>query len=142
MTEPSAPPHPSWPAIAFARCHRAADRAGLALRGDRGDHPRRADPGLDRRAADPARRVPRGRAHGGKTFLVYEDDRATFEGFARAVLALAADLIRDGLKPGDRVAIAMRNLPEWPVAFFATLLARASTTPLTRGGPGRNSITA
>ncbi|MGF3026329.1 class I adenylate-forming enzyme family protein [Methylobacterium aquaticum] len=71
-----------------------------------------------------------GRAHGGKTFLVYEDERASFEAFARATLALADDLIRGGVKPGDRVAIAMRNLPEWPVAFFAAILAGAVATPL------------
>ena len=50
-----------------------------------------------------------GRAHGDKTFLVYEDDRATFEGFARASLTLAHALMRDGVVKGDRVAIAMRN---------------------------------
>ncbi|WP_279358305.1 class I adenylate-forming enzyme family protein [Methylobacterium indicum] len=71
-----------------------------------------------------------GRAHGQKTFLVYEDERATFEGFSRATLALAADLIRGGVRPGDRVAVAMRNLPEWPVAFFAAILAGAVVTPL------------
>ena len=71
-----------------------------------------------------------GRAHGQKTFLVYEDERATFEAFGRATLALAADLIRGGVRPGDRVAVAMRNLPEWPVAFFAAILAGAVVTPL------------
>ncbi|KMO11462.1 class I adenylate-forming enzyme family protein [Methylobacterium indicum] len=71
-----------------------------------------------------------GRAHGEKTFLVYEDERATFEAFGRATLALAADLIRGGVRPGDRVAVAMRNLPEWPVAFFAAILAGAVVTPL------------
>ncbi|KTS32376.1 fatty acid--CoA ligase [Methylobacterium indicum] len=71
-----------------------------------------------------------GRAHGEKTFMVYEDERATFEAFGRATLALAADLIRGGVRPGDRVAVAMRNLPEWPVAFFAAILAGAVVTPL------------
>jgi long-chain acyl-CoA synthetase len=32
-------------------------------------------------------------------------------------------LQRAGVKKGDRVAIAMRNLPEWPAAFFGCLLA-------------------
>ncbi|PIK71695.1 fatty acid--CoA ligase, partial [Methylobacterium frigidaeris] len=71
-----------------------------------------------------------GRAHGEKTFLVYEDERASFEAFSRAALALADNLIRGGVRPGDRVAIAMRNLPEWPVAFFAAILAGAVATPL------------
>lgn len=62
------------------------------------------------------------RQHGPKTFLVYEDDRATFDGFARASLAIAHELTRIGIVKGDRVAIAMRNLPEWPAAFFGTVI--------------------
>ena len=58
-----------------------------------------------------------GRAYGERKFLVY-DERATYEAFARAALAIAAALQEDGVGKGDRVAIIMRNLPEWPVAFF------------------------
>jgi long-chain acyl-CoA synthetase len=71
-----------------------------------------------------------GRLHADKTFLVYEDERATFENFARATLGLAEALAADGVVKGDRVAIAMRNLPEWPVAFFAPLLLGAIAVPL------------
>jgi hypothetical protein len=39
-------------------------------------------------------------------------------------------LAAHGVRKGDRVAIAMRNLPEWPVAFFATILLGAVATPL------------
>ena len=62
--------------------------------------------------------------------LVYEDDRATYEAFARATIALAHQLQADGVRKGDRVAVIMRNLPEWPVAFFAGVLAGAIVTPL------------
>ena len=34
------------------------------------------------------------------------------------------------MKQGDRVAVIMRNLPEWPVGFFAGLLCGAIVTPL------------
>ena len=71
-----------------------------------------------------------GRAHGEKTFLVHGDERATYEGFARAALAIAEELEKIGVRKGDRVAIAMRNLPEWPAAFFGTLLIGAIVTPL------------
>jgi long-chain acyl-CoA synthetase len=71
-----------------------------------------------------------GRAHGAKTFLVYRDERASYEGFARAALAIAEALQRAGVRKGDRVAIAMRNLPEWPAAFFGTLLAGGVATLL------------
>jgi long-chain acyl-CoA synthetase len=70
------------------------------------------------------------RAFGDRTFLVYEDDRATFEGFARAALAMAHALQAEGVRKGDRVAIAMRNLPEWPAAFYGAVLAGAIATPL------------
>jgi long-chain acyl-CoA synthetase len=71
-----------------------------------------------------------GRAHGEKVFLVHDDERVTFEAFARAVLALAAQLTADGVAKGDRVAVVMRNIPEWPVAFFAAQLCGAIVTPL------------
>ncbi len=35
-----------------------------------------------------------------------------------------------GVGKGDRVAIGMRNLPEWPVAFFATILVGGIAVPL------------
>jgi long-chain acyl-CoA synthetase len=63
------------------------------------------------------------RGHGEKTFVVYRDERVSYEEFARAALAIADALQRAGVKKGDRVAIAMRNLPEWPAAFFGCLLA-------------------
>jgi long-chain acyl-CoA synthetase len=72
-----------------------------------------------------------GRAqYGDRTFLVYENDRATYAAFARAAIALAHRLADAGVKKGDRVCVIMRNLPEWPVAFFAGVLAGAIVTPL------------
>jgi long-chain acyl-CoA synthetase len=71
-----------------------------------------------------------GRGHGDAIFLVHEDERVSFEAFSRAALRLAAQFVADGLQKGDRVAIVMRNLPEWPVAFFAAAIAGAIVTPL------------
>ena len=60
------------------------------------------------------------RARGDDIFLVYEDERWTFTRFADTVAALAAGLVdRYGITKGDRVAIGMRNYPEWVVAFAA-----------------------
>jgi len=69
--------------------------------------------------------------HGDKTFLVYENERIRFdEHFARAAW-LSHRLRNDfGVRPGDRVAIAMRNLPEWPIAFWAIAAAGAVVVPL------------
>ena len=71
-----------------------------------------------------------GRAHGDRIFLVHEAERVSFEAFARATIRLADHMKALGVKPGDRVAIAMRNVPEWPVAFYAGQLAGAIVTPL------------
>src|ERR1700712_5291166 len=60
-----------------------------------------------------------GRTHGQKEFLVYEDERVTYDAFHRASAKLAHELVAQGVRKGDRVALIMRNLPEWPVAFFA-----------------------
>src|SRR5437764_6140966 len=71
------------------------------------------------------------RGHGDQAFLVYEDERMTFEEHFRAAAHLARRLIEDyGVAKGDRVAIAMRNFPEWAIAFWATAVAGAVVVPL------------
>ncbi len=71
------------------------------------------------------------RAHGDKDYVVYEDDRLTYAGAIRAS-ATIAHLLRDqyGVKKGDRVAIAMRNFPEWVVAFWGIATLGAVVVPL------------
>ncbi|HEV3225187.1 MAG TPA: AMP-binding protein [Acidimicrobiales bacterium] len=60
------------------------------------------------------------RVRGDDVFLVYEDERWTFTRFAQTVDALGAALVeRYGIEKGDRVAIGMRNYPEWVVSFAA-----------------------
>jgi long-chain acyl-CoA synthetase len=60
------------------------------------------------------------REKGDAEYLVYENERYTYAQVFQRVDALAAALVqRYGLRPGDRVAIAMRNYPEWIVAYFA-----------------------
>ena len=71
-----------------------------------------------------------GRSHGDATFLVYEDERVSFAAWHRAVAALAAELRGLGVVKGDRVALASRNLPEWPVVFFAVTVLGAICVPL------------
>jgi long-chain acyl-CoA synthetase len=52
--------------------------------------------------------------------LVYEDERWTFADVMAKIDALGALLVeRYGIAPGDRVAIGMRNYPEWIIAFAA-----------------------
>ncbi|HSS00079.1 MAG TPA: class I adenylate-forming enzyme family protein [Kofleriaceae bacterium] len=53
-------------------------------------------------------------------FLIYEDDRYTFAEAWRTASRIGHLLVHDhGVAPGDRVAIAMRNYPEWILAFTA-----------------------
>jgi long-chain acyl-CoA synthetase len=57
--------------------------------------------------------------HGDGVFLVYQDDRITFADAHVLVRKLAAHLVAGGIGKGDRIAIAMRNYPEWVIAFWA-----------------------
>ena len=53
-------------------------------------------------------------------FLIYDDDRYTFAEAWRAAARIGHLLVHDcGVRRGDRVAIAMRNYPEWILAFTA-----------------------
>ena len=70
------------------------------------------------------------KAHGAQEFLVYGEERVRFDAFHRAVAALAAALAARGVGKGDRVALAMRNLPEWPVAFMAVTALGGIVVPL------------
>jgi acyl-CoA synthetase (AMP-forming)/AMP-acid ligase II len=70
------------------------------------------------------------RTHGERIFTIYEEERTSFEASFRATAALAAELKRLGIGKGDRVALAMANLPEWPVAFFAATALGAIMVPL------------
>lgn len=58
--------------------------------------------------------------HGDTDFLVYEDERYSFSETLKRAGTLAHIVINDyGIKKGDRVAIAMRNYPEWIFSFIA-----------------------
>jgi len=69
--------------------------------------------------------------HGDATFLVYEDEHTSFSEHYRIACTLAGRLqsVFD-VRQGDRVAIIMRNLPEWIMAFWASTLAGAVVVPL------------
>ncbi len=71
------------------------------------------------------------RQRGDDTFLVYEDERWSFATTMAAVDALGATLVgRYGVQRGDRVAIGMRNYPEWVVSFAATTSVGAVSVSL------------
>jgi long-chain acyl-CoA synthetase len=75
------------------------------------------------------------RAHGDKPFMVYEGVTWSFTRFFAAADALGARLQSQlGIRPGDRVALAMRNQPEWAVGFVALGLIGAVPAPLNSFG--------
>ena len=70
-------------------------------------------------------------AHGERTFLVLDDERLSYAEHHHLVCRFAQALRRRyGIAKGDRVAIAMRNLPEWSVAFWAITGVGAIAVPL------------
>jgi long-chain acyl-CoA synthetase len=72
-----------------------------------------------------------------RTFVVFGDERLTFRAHHRAASALACRLSEDfRVSKGDRVAIAMRNFPEWPIAFWAAISIGAIAVPLNAWGTG------
>ena len=76
------------------------------------------------------------RGHGEAPFIKYLDSLWTFADFTRGVDSLAAWLLAQGVVAGDRVAIAMRNRPEWAVAFMAAVRIGALPAPLNSFGQG------
>jgi long-chain acyl-CoA synthetase len=65
-------------------------------------------------------------AHAEHDYLVYEGERWTYAEAHQEVANVAAWLVTQGIVPGDRVAIAMRNYPEWMLGYWATVSIGAS----------------
>ena len=66
-----------------------------------------------------------------RPYIILNDEVLTQEAHRKAAIALAHNLINElGVKKGDRVAIAMRNYPDWAIAYFGAILAGAIVTPL------------
>lgn len=64
-------------------------------------------------------------------FLVYEDERYSFTEAYQIAAGFSKQLTdRFGIKPGDRVAIAMRNYPEYCLAFMSITAIGAVAVPM------------
>ena len=76
-----------------------------------------------------------GRNHGDALFLQYQDESWTYADFFSAVDKVCDWLVNiKDIKKGDRIAIAMRNRPEWLVAFVAAVTVGAVAVPLNSWG--------
>ncbi|MEZ5570714.1 MAG: class I adenylate-forming enzyme family protein [Halioglobus sp.] len=64
-------------------------------------------------------------------FIVYRGEHLSYAQHYGRVAAVAHQLVeRFGIRKGDRVAIAMRNYPEWSIAFWAAASVGAVVVPL------------
>ncbi len=127
MTNADLPP---WPAMTLEEAH-----ARLTAPGSRFEMEEVVVHGIPTRCwknAPPTTRevLAAGRLFGDRDFLVYEDERVSFEALFRAAAAIAEALQSRGVEKGDRVAIVMRNLPEWVAAFYGATAIGAIATPL------------
>ena len=73
----------------------------------------------------------KGAAHGDRPFIYYEGETWTYRRLWSDARRFAGALTTEfGVKRGDRVAIAMRNYPEWCAAFMAVISLGAVVVPL------------
>jgi long-chain acyl-CoA synthetase len=56
--------------------------------------------------------------------------RLSFREWREHAAAAAARLVREGVRPGDRVMLAGANHPSWAISFFGILMAGATVVPL------------
>lgn len=76
-----------------------------------------------------------GRNHGEAPFLQYEGESWNFNEFFKGVDAIAYQLVHKyQLSKGQRVAIAMRNYPEWMMAYAAAISLGAVAVPINSWG--------
>jgi acyl-CoA synthetase (AMP-forming)/AMP-acid ligase II len=128
--EPLIPLDPSWPKMTLAQAQALMTAPGqklemeeIEIRGIKTRVWKNAPPNL-------AALLQLSRMHGERIFTVHEDERVSFEANFRATAHLATKLREMGVVKGDRVALAMRNTPEWPVIFFAAVSIGAILVPL------------
>jgi len=69
------------------------------------------------------------RNHGTRDALLFYGTRLTYIQFALAADRFAASLLALGVLPGDRVAICLPNVPQFPISFYGTLKAGAIAVP-------------
>ena len=69
-------------------------------------------------------------AYGDRPFTVYDGERVTYAAHRRRVAALVRRYAEAGLRRGDRVAICLRNYPEWAPLCWAAWVSGLVVLPL------------
>jgi long-chain acyl-CoA synthetase len=68
-------------------------------------------------------------SHPSHTAFIYYGTKLTYAQFSSLANRFAAGLQRLGVQKGDRVAIALPNIPQYPIAFYGALRAGAVVVP-------------
>src|SRR6266849_1340993 len=71
------------------------------------------------------------------TAFIYYGTRLTYAQFSRYTHRFASELQRLGVHKGDRVAIALPNIPQYPIAFYGVLMSGAVVVPTNPQYTGR-----
>ena len=71
------------------------------------------------------------------TAFIYYGTRLTYAQFSRYTHRFASELQRLGVHKGDRVAIALPNIPQYPIAFYGVLRSGAVVVPTNPQYTGR-----
>ncbi len=125
------PDHPDWPVVSLEQANAMLTAEGSPFETETVEiegRPTTVWKNIPPTFADFARLARA--AFSERELIVLEDERVTYEAWFRASVTLAHKLRELGIEKGDRVALAARNLPEWPVAYFATLSLGAIAVPL------------
>src|SRR6266566_2342835 len=67
--------------------------------------------------------------HSDQTAIIYYGTRLNYAQLSSLANRFAAALQRLGVQKGDRVAIALPNIPQYPIAFYGALRAGAVIVP-------------
>lgn len=78
----------------------------------------------------PLRLAEIGRVSPEQEALVYYDQRLTYAQLNTMVNQLANGLLKLGIKPGDRILMALNNCPEFIISYFAIMRMRAVVVPV------------
>lgn len=63
------------------------------------------------------------------TAFIYYGTRLSYASFSSLANRVATALLRLGIQKGDRVAIALPNIPQYPIAYYGALRAGAVVVP-------------
>jgi len=78
--------------------------------------------------------------HGSEVAIRFSNTEITYTTFLDAVRRLARGMFRLGVRRGDRVALMLPNLPQFPIAYYAILRLGAVVVPVNMMYKGREAV--